>query len=382
MPRDDLSLREAGDLIQKGGHDRDVKKADERDLTNRTRRREAEREDSYRDRDDDGDEDFDDVDDDIDDDMADEDSSNRKKRGDTDDSEADDDGDNEADDDEADDDDESGEGEDDDDSRADPMDAEYEVKVNGKPEKVTLKDLLSAYPKAGDYYQKTQALAQRRRELDTGHAQVAKQYGEKLQSVAGLYGKVRDLLVGDINSQAMQQLRAENPQEWLVQRQAMQDRVDSVNNVLSRIHQEQEQHRKEFTERQQKELASFVDTELETLERHIPDWRQEGKVRLAQYLVDDVGFSKDEISNVVDSRMLLVADKARRYDKLMSERDKTSEKRKRKKPPQSAKSKGGNLKRQPTKQRKTQNQFRDAKNRAKKSGNMRDAGKAIGLLVR
>lgn len=379
MPKEELSLREAGDLINAGGHDRDVKKAREGDLTNRTRRREAE-DDGYDDRDDEGYDDFDDGEDADDDEEA-EDSSNRKKRGDTDDDEADEDGNEEADDGETDDDDESGEGEDDE-SRADPMDAEYEVKVNGKSEKVTLKDLLAAYPKAGDYYQKTQALANRRRELDTGHSQIAKQYHDKLQQVQGLYGKVRDLLVGDINSQAMQQLRQESPQEWLVQRQAMQDRVDAVNGVLQKIHQEQEQHRKDFTEHQQKELAGFIETELEALERHIPDWKTEGKVRLASYLVDNMGFAQDEIANVVDSRMLLVAEKARLYDKLMSERNKTGKKKVRKKPPRNAKPKGGQMRRQPTQKRKSQSQFRDAKNRAKKTGDMRDAGRAIGLLVK
>lgn len=376
MARDELSLREAGDLINSGGHDRDVKRADERSLTNRQRRRE-EADDGYDDRDDEGYDEFDG--DDADDDEAD-DSSNRNKRGDTDDDEADDDG-NEADDGETDDDDESGEGEDDA-SRADPMDAEYEVKVNGKSEKVTLKDLLSAYPKAGDYYQKTQALATRRRELDAGHTTVAKQYHDKLNAVNGLYGKVRDLLVGDINSQAMQQLRHENPQEWLVQRQAMQDRVDAVNRVLQGIHQEQEQHRNEFTGRQKQELANTVALELEALERHIPDWKTEGKVRLAKYLVEGMGFSQKEIGEVVDSRMLLVAEKARLYDKIMEERNGTSEKRTRKKPPRNAKPKGGQMRRQPTQQRKANTQFRDAKNRAKKTGDMRDAGRAIGHLLR
>lgn len=389
MPKDDISLREAGAAINAAGLADDVRRIDEKSLGDRRAREDARdderplsRRERARRKSREAEERLEDDEDDFEDDEGQNASSNRKS-GEPDDDEPDDDGSDDEDEEGSeseDDEDDSGEGE----SResvADPMEQEFEVKVNGQKQKVTLKELLSEYPKAGSYYQKTEQLASYRRQLNANHSKVAQDYAQRLQGVQGLHQRVEQLLVGDVNSAYMAELKAKSPQEWMIARQTLQDRIDAVRGTLAKIYQEQERHRQDFTKISQHDLSEHLQRELDVIERHIPDWRTDGKVRLGSYLTRN-GFSQEEVQGVQDSRMLLVAEKARKYDELMAEKAQTSSKKERKRPPKNARSKGGQMQRQPTKERKERGQFAAAKHKAAKTGSMRDAGRAIGMLIK
>jgi hypothetical protein len=387
----DLDLRSAGEAITRGGHDRDVIRSSERELTDRgARGRRQQRESDYDDRANENERDYDDDfedDDDFGDDEA-EDSSNRARA--------------EADDDEAED--EDGDDRDDneqDDESDEPDDAErrrqsddddrlHEVTVNGEKFKVSTRELRDGYQRTQDYHQKTTELSRRRRELDTGHLQVAKQYQTKLQETEGALSYIGKLIAGDINGPDMQALRqSQNPQdrqEWQFRRQEIQDRIDAVNGLIGNIKQEQERHRQESTQRQQAELANHIGYELEALRRHVPDWDGEGKVRVSKSLVEDYGFSADEIQTVYDARMLMVAADAQKWRDLQKHKASTKDKRRRNKatgpaPKQARRRSGSELSRQPTPQRKRARAYEGAKAKARKTGDMRDAGRAIGHLL-
>jgi hypothetical protein len=79
--------------------------------------------------------------------------------------------------------------------------------------------------------------------------------------------------------------------------------------------------------------------------------------------------------------MLIVAEKARLYDKLMAERQKQPM-RKAKPAPRTLRPGKTNVQAgAPAKQSRKQSEFRRQKDRARQSGSMRDAGAAIGSLL-
>lgn len=386
MPKD-LDLRSASEAITRGGHDRDVKRASERDLDDRgARNRREQRESDYDDRADEHSEDYDFEDDDFEDEA---DTSSNRRQAESDDDEADDeDGvDEDQDDDEDDESDEPDDaarrGQSDDDDRL------HEVTVNGEKLKVSTKELREGYQRQQDYTHKTTELTRRRRELDSGHMQVAQTYQKKLAETEGALNYIGKLIAGDVNSADMQQLRqSQNPQdrqEWQFRRQEIQDRIDAVNGLIGQIKQEQERHGQELRERQQQELANHIGYELENLKRHVPDWDTDGKVRVAKSLVNDYGFSSDEINNVYDARMLLVASDAQKWRAFQASKASAKDKRKGKAkgpvPKQARRRSGSELNKRPTHARKKMRAYEGAKGKARKSGDMRDAGKAIGYLV-
>lgn len=384
MSRDDLDLHSAGDAIMRGGHDRDVKRVDERDLGSRGRRQQ--RDDDYDDRG--RDEDRDDFEDDNDFEDEAEYSSNRY------DAESDEEADEESDDRddyEADESDESDDaerrGQSDDDDRL------HDVTVDGETFKVSTKELRDGYQRQQDYSRKTTELAQTRRELNAQHGKVAHAYQTRLQQTEGVLIRMVQLIAGDMNSQEMQQLRnSQDPQAretWTYNRQLIQERIDAANGLIQQLKQEQERHGHELTKRQQDELAQTFQHERAQLVRYAPDWDVAdkhgvtGSQRTMQALTDSYGFTADEINGVADARMLLVASDAAKWRALQQHKASAKDKRRaRNKPPKQARRRSGSeLQRQPTQQRKQQRGYQGARAKLKKTGNMRDAGKAISYLV-
>ncbi|MFA5996168.1 MAG: hypothetical protein WC790_00375 [Candidatus Paceibacterota bacterium] len=265
--------------------------------------------------------------------------------------------------------------------RADPLEAEYTVKVNGREARVTARELVSGYQRTQDYHQKTQALAGKTRELTAGHAKVAETYARKLQQAGAVTASIRQLLIGDVNSAEMEHLKRSDPQAWMVARTDMQDRISKVDTVLNAITQEHERHVGEFKNQHTNLANATLSEERELLTRAIPDWDGEGRARLAGYL-GRAGFTADELANVVDSRTLIVADKARRWDAYQASRSKDA-KRVVKNPPKSLKPGSGDIKRNGTQAPgMRQNDFRRVKQHAAKTGDMRDAGKAIARMLK
>ena len=376
----DLNVRDAGDLINRSGLGRDdaPRMRDENAPRGRAARDRNQSEPD--DRDDDPRED------DEDDDDAGTSGSRRDRESDPDESDDEDGDENEGDDGE-DDDHQGDEGDDhdEDESPADPLDALHEVKVNGKIEKLPLREIIKGYQRDSDYRAKTTQLATRRRALDEGHAKVATQYQRKLQITAGVVNTVKQMLVGDINSAAMQQLRATDPGEWAVQRQVMQDRIDNVGRILGQVQQEHERHASEKEQNDARTRQEAIPHEMEMISREIPDWQDGGARRLGKYLSRS-GFTPDEIQGVYDHRMLLVADKARKWDELQAAKTSAKGKRKTKqaapKRPTGQQNGSSRLQRQPAgQQTRKRKGFRDARARARKTGDMRDAGKAISYLL-
>lgn len=396
---DDTSVREAGNLIAQRGFADDVRPAgstnrersrggdgadaddrtDDRrpkrredDEDRRPKRRDEDDEDAPRNRRRDEDDDSGDADDDFEDDEAD--TSNREDGEDGDDQDED----------------QGGEDDDPDGDDDRNREREFEVKVDGKKFKVTESELVAGYQRNRDYAQKTQKLAETGRNLQNGHAQVAQQVSKRLQDMNGFVASIRKSLAGEMNGAQMEELYRSDPVAWQKARASFEKRIQDVDAVFSHINQEQERHRKETEAVQTAHKAQLVAHEVARLSQHIPDWMegQNGKPpgyqRVGNYL-RQAGFQDAEFIGIVDHRMLLIADKARRYDAMMERRNERGEPKRRPKPvpkrvPNSGSSRnttsqGGRQDRQ------DKNEFTRARDRLAKSGDMRDAGSAIDAMM-
>lgn len=368
----DKDLREAGARISDSGLTDDIVRTNGRNPSDRaSRRREAQARDEPEDLNEDDRED-------ADDDAADSDS-NPYDEGESDDADGDD-GENEN---SSDDDDDTGdESQDgDDDDRANSSEKLYAVKVDGKTVKLPVRELVAGYQRQADYQTKTQALAERRRGLDKAHSDMAEFYKNRVQVTAGVVGRVYQLLIGDINGADMQRLRAEDPQEWAYQRQVMQERADKVKGVLAQVQQELERHVKDHGESLKRQAAQAIPTEMEAVARFIGDWAGEGRNRLGKYLLG-AGFTEDELAGTYDHRMLIVAEKARRWDVLQSAKAKAGKKKRQVQPPKTAPSKGGSIGRKAGPKQQSRTAYNSDRAKLRKSGDMRDAGRAITHLLK
>jgi hypothetical protein len=376
MTDKELSVREAGGLISSEGFADDAKKVDPDRLANRGERNRSNADDAERAPKKQKRAPEPELDDDQDDEAPEDDEAEGSNRDGGDDYGED----SEDDDSDAEDGDE-GEGEDEaEERRADPLDKEYEVKVNGKKYTVKARELVAGYQRNEDYHQKTTALAHKGRELTAGHAAVAETYQRRLQRDGAVVAHVRQLLIGDMDSREMEELRARDPNAWMVQRTMMQDRIGKVDTVLHNIQQEHERHVGEFTKQRQQHQAATLEQELETIRRNVADWDDTGKAALASYLAKN-GFTPVELENVTDARHLLIANKARLWDEYQAKKT-VEPARKMKAAPKAVQPGQGSIKKSGHKQAVQRITYQKAREHARKTGDMRDAGRAIARMFK
>ncbi len=367
------SVRDAGNLIAQSGLVDDVISTNGADPSQRSRGRDADaeaREDDY-----DNDADSREVEDEDDD--ADADNSNQRDEG----EEADDEAGEPEDDGEAD------EGQQDDEDGDEPAtdnEPEYEVKVNGKTSKVKVSELVAGYQRGKDYQQKTARLAATAREFQAGHSKVAEDYVRKLRTLQGVNEGLVKLLSGDLNSDAMKQLRDTDYTQYQRVRETYQEKIDRIQQVIQGLTTEQERHLDSFKEARNADTARLVGHEKEKLLAAIPDWNgKDGKpgvgAKVMKFL-GGLGFAPEELHQVYDARMLVVADLARRWVESNQRRTQPV-KQKQKQPPKIVRPGATSIQKAGGQQTQKQTSFRKARDIARKSGNMRDAGKAIQHLL-
>jgi hypothetical protein len=376
-PEREYSARDAGTDIVNAGLADDVVQADERDLSDKRKRNDrSEREDkrNARNRREDVDDDSDEDGEEYEDDEAGS-GSNR------DDGESEDDGDEDTDDDDSD------EGEDGE-SRAQSKD-KFEVTVNGEKLKVTRDELVQGYQRNEDYHRKTQGLAQERRSFVDAHTKVATSLQRAMQNTQGVLHQVLDVIAGSVDSPQMQHLRQTNPDQWTRERMAIQDQREKIAKILQDSLQEQERLKATSLEQNGQDQSALARATVQQMQKHVPDWLTPGKdgatgaQRLLKHLVQN-GFQEAEVKSVLDPRMLLIADKARRYDEIMAKGGKAAEQHRkaRNPPPKPPKGRGSEIQRKASKETARSASYRQARAKAKQSGDMRDAGDAINKLYR
>lgn len=212
---------------------------------------------------------------------------------------------------------ESGEGDTDSDQQEEQPDTspKYRVKVQGEDVEVTLEELLSGYSRTSDYTRKTQEIAEQRKAVQA-EAQRARevrdQYAQQLAVLAEVLEQATPA------EPDWEKLRQENPTEYAVQwveHQQYRQQQALVRAQQERVYAEQLRD----AEAQREALLA---EESAKLAKALPEWGDAAKsVEIRQQLADyarHLGYTEDDLNSVVDHRIIILLDKARRYDALQS----------------------------------------------------------------
>lgn len=189
----------------------------------------------------------------------------------------------------------------------------YVVKVQGQESEVTLDELLAGYQRNADYTKKAQELAAQRKEIEA--RPVPESFKQQLTKYEQLLG---DAVNADRNIDWMR-LAKEDPALYVQKRAEADERARAYDEI---------QTRKESEERTR--IESFRTQQKEQLLAKLPEWKDE-KVfseesqKIGQYL-QSLGASPEEVNNILDHRLIVIADKARRFDELMSKKPEISQK--------------------------------------------------------
>ena len=193
----------------------------------------------------------------------------------------------------------------------------FTVKVDGKEVEVTLDELQKGYSRTQDYTRKTQQIAEVRKQTEAELQAVRAEREQYAQLLSALEAQVQQATQPNIDWDRLYQ---EDPIEWVRQRELMRENQEKNAAIQSEKKRLSELSQKE----QMQQHQMLLQQEQEALMSAIPEWKDSKKAAAEKAMLvqfgQKVGFSPDELKNVVDHRAVVLLRKAALYDQMMSKR--------------------------------------------------------------
>jgi DNA repair exonuclease SbcCD ATPase subunit len=251
----------------------------------------------------------------------------------------------------------------------------YTIKYDGEEYEVTLDELKKGYQLQKDYTQKTQSLAEKRKELDTLAASLEEERQRYLQV------KGQELNQYQSAMQAFDQidwnaLQYSDPMEYM--------RKVAEKQEVIRQHAEQQAQYQQALYRQQEQsnaqLRAHLEKEAAVLLEVFPEYGDpvkgpEFRNSISAY-AESSGYTREEIASVADARDLIILNKARLWDEMQNLKSGIRDKKSAEQPSIRIKSstpQGPNVRRM--------KQVEAIKAKARSSGKKEDAANAILSLM-
>lgn len=194
----------------------------------------------------------------------------------------------------------------------------FTIKAAGEEKEVTLDELKKSYQLGSDYTKKTQEVAEQRKVIEQEAKaiiearQVRDDYAQKLQAVeqflTGTNDKPEDLAA----------MKENDPIGYAVKVAEMTEKKEQLQAVQAEQKRIADQQQSDRTA----QMQEFVQKEAKKLAESLPEFSDKAKGEQLRSEIRNygkkVGFTDEELSQVYDSRHVLVLHKAAQYDKLMA----------------------------------------------------------------
>ena len=184
----------------------------------------------------------------------------------------------------------------------------YTVKVDGEEMDVTADDLIKSYQLERAAQKRLSEAAEQRKALDAEQTAMEQERQRYAQGLAQLQAQLTQT-AGEPTQEYWDKLYEEDPLEFVKQREAQRDREKAMQVVQQEQAQLIQQHVASEQVKLVERIPEWKDTDVATREKA-------GLINFAQR----VGFTNDELSQVVDSRLVDVLRRAYLYDQLQQEK--------------------------------------------------------------
>ena len=184
----------------------------------------------------------------------------------------------------------------------------YTVKVDGEEMDVTADDLVKSYQLERAAQKRLSEAAEQRKALDAEQTAIGQERQKYAQGLAQLQAQLTQT-AGEPTQEYWDKLYEEDPLEFVKQREAQRDREKAMQVVQQEQAQLIQQHVASEQSKLVERIPEWKDTDVATREKA-------GLINFAQR----VGFTNDELSQVVDSRLVDVLRRAYLYDQLQQDK--------------------------------------------------------------
>ena len=198
----------------------------------------------------------------------------------------------------------------------------YTVKVNGQDVEVSEDELIKGYSRQQDYTQKTQQLAEYKRQMDAA-AQGMQQEVAQTQQMRAQYVDALSTAI-DTNYAHLQQyanvdwetLKSQDKEEYLTKRDEYRQAQESIQQLQFKAQEAQQQQQQEMQVQHQQVLQE----EHAKMVSILPEWNDPDTQRaiaksLSEFALSK-GYTQEELSQLVDHRSILVLMQAKAYEDM------------------------------------------------------------------
>jgi len=193
----------------------------------------------------------------------------------------------------------------------------FTVKVDGKEVEVTLDELQKGYSRTQDYTRKTQQIAEVRKQTEAEFQELRAEREQYAQLLGALQAQVQQAAQPQVDWDRLYQ---EDPIEWVRQRELVRENQEKA----AAIQSEQQRLAQLSQQEQAKQREALLAQEQEALLAAIPEWKDSKKAQAEKAMLvqfgQKIGFTPDDLKNVVDHRAVVMLRKAALYDQMMSKR--------------------------------------------------------------
>jgi len=204
-------------------------------------------------------------------------------------------------------------------------DTYYTVKVDGEERQVKADELVKSYQLEQAAQKRMQEAAELRKNSEVEMQTLAQQREQYAQALEQLNGQLSS--VNEPTQEYWDKLYADNPMEFVRQRELHRERKDALQNVKA----EQERVHQESVQQANVARQQYLANENEKLLEALPEWKDPEvanaeKQAIITYAQRNLGFSDEEVANISDSRGVLALRKAYLYDQLMAKKPEAQKK--------------------------------------------------------
>ena len=202
--------------------------------------------------------------------------------------------------------------------------------ASGNVVEVTLAEAIRGNMRQADYSQKTNELAEARRQFDAGVEAARSEWQARIEQADAMVANLQKFETQDMSDAELNQLLLDDPQEYLIQKNRIEVKQKALNDAQAAREEMMKQQKAEGD----RQKAEFRQREQEALYRAFPELNEDAKRTEFEgglnTFLQSVGFSSDEISGylggVFDHRVIKMADMARKWSAMESGKKKVGKK--------------------------------------------------------
>ena len=198
-------------------------------------------------------------------------------------------------------------------------------KVDGQPVNAPVKEILENYQKFTAADKRLEDAKTRAQTQNQEWAQKSEELQAQFVTAASLIEKAEKLLDQDSKSINWDDLRKNDPAEYSAKKTELSERKQDVERIRQEAAQEYVQSQQKQASEFQKQYQQYIQGEQTQLLTKIPEWKDEEKAnaeknKLTEFLLKN-GFTKDDVMQASDHRLIVLARKAWLYEQSQKDVD-------------------------------------------------------------